>query len=223
MRFALMKYKCLVLDHDDTVMDSTEDLHYPAFLDALSQMRPGVTLSLQDYFLLNFKPGFLEYCQDVLNFTDEELERETGIWLSWVKRIVPRAYPGMARIIRRHVKEGGLICVVSHSVDKNILRDYRENGLPTPSLVYGWERPREERKPEAFPLLQIMEKLQLKPEEMIMIDDLKPGYDMAKKCRVDFAAAGWAYDVKEIRDYMKANCENYFQTPEELEKFLFEE
>ncbi len=27
-----LKYKCLVLDHDDTVMDSTRLIHHPAFL-----------------------------------------------------------------------------------------------------------------------------------------------------------------------------------------------
>ena len=26
-----LRYKCLVLDHDDTVMDSTRLIHHPAF------------------------------------------------------------------------------------------------------------------------------------------------------------------------------------------------
>ena len=37
-----MKYKCLILDHDDTVMDSTAHVHHPAFLVALAELRPGV-------------------------------------------------------------------------------------------------------------------------------------------------------------------------------------
>ena len=28
-----LRYKCLVLDHDDTVMDSTRLIHHPDFLD----------------------------------------------------------------------------------------------------------------------------------------------------------------------------------------------
>ena len=32
-----MKYKCLVLDHDDTVVDSTASIHYPAFLEAAEE------------------------------------------------------------------------------------------------------------------------------------------------------------------------------------------
>ena len=219
-----MRYRCLVLDHDDTVMDSTEALHYPAFLDALAKMRPGrENLTLEEYFLLNFRPGFLEYCRDELHFTEQEMEAEYEIWLSWVRRIVPRAYPGMKKIILRHVREGGIVCVVSHSVDVNIRRDYRENGLPEPTLVYGWERPPEERKPRPFPLLQIMEKLRLSPDEILVVDDLKPGYDMARACGVGFAAAGWAYDVQEIKAYMRRHCDWYFDTPEALEDFLFEE
>lgn len=219
----MRKYKCLILDHDDTVMDSTRDLHYPAFLDALNELRPGHTVTLQEYFLLNFDPGFLAYCTDVLHLNEEELKRETDIWMKWTKRVIPKAYPGMARIIHRHVQEGGRIAVVSHSMAENILRDYRANGLPEPEMVFGWERPAAERKPEAFPVLQILEKMRLAPGEVIMIDDLKPGHDMARKCGIDFAACGWAYDVPEIRTYMESQCENYFETPEELETFLFGE
>ena len=52
-----MRYKCLVLDHDDTVVNSTATIHYPAFLEALKLLRPGVTISLDDYFRENFDPG----------------------------------------------------------------------------------------------------------------------------------------------------------------------
>ena len=35
-----MKYKCLILDHDDTIVDSTRTVNFPAFLDSLSKLRP---------------------------------------------------------------------------------------------------------------------------------------------------------------------------------------
>ena len=35
-----LKYRCLVLDHDDTVMDSTRLIHHPAFLVYLREVRP---------------------------------------------------------------------------------------------------------------------------------------------------------------------------------------
>ena len=216
-----MRYRCLVLDHDDTVVDSTAKIHYPAFLDAMDQMRPGVWMSLEDYFRVNFDPGFLEYMTGCLHFTDEEMEREYAIWQSWVARIIPRAYPGMADIIRRQKAEGGLVCVVSHSMDFNIRRDYRANGLPEPDLVYGWEQPADQRKPSPYPLHEIRRILGLRPEDMLMVDDLKPGYDMAKAAGIDFAAACWAYDVPEIKAFMAKYSALHFDTPESLGAWLF--
>ena len=217
-----LKYRCLVLDHDDTVMDSTTHVHHPAFLVSLAELRPGVTISLEDYFRVNFHPGFIEYCRDVLHFTPEEFHREVEMWKEYVASHVPAVFPGMARIIRRQKEAGGLICVISHSFDFNIRRDYAANGLPEPDAVYGWELPHERRKPDPWALNQIMDRFGLCPEEILMVDDLKPGYDMAKAVKVPFAAACWAYDVPEIRAFMQQNCENAFTDPAALERFLFD-
>ena len=59
-------------------------------------------------------------------------------------------------------------------------------------------------------------------EEMLMVDDLSTGLEMARAAGIDFAAACWAYDVPEIRAYMHAHAERCFDTPAELERFLFE-
>jgi phosphoglycolate phosphatase/pyrophosphatase PpaX len=217
-----LKYKCLILDHDDTVMDSTAHVHYPAFLVSLAELRPGHTISLEDYFRVNFHPGFIEYCRDVLGFTEAEFDREVEMWKEYVTDHIPTAYPGMARIIRRQKALGGLVCVVSHSFDFNIRRDYAANELPEPDAIYGWELPPECRKPKPWAVEQILERFGLRPEEALVVDDLKPGYDMARAAGVPFAAACWAYDVPEIRRFMEANCALSFTDPAALERFLFE-
>ena len=89
-----------------------------------------------------------------------------------------------------------------------------------PDVIYGWEQPESERKPAPTPLLRIMADYGLKPEELLVIDDLKPGYDMARAVGADFAAVGWANDIPEIERFMRANCENYFKTVDELDAFL---
>ena len=109
---------------------------------------------------------------------------------------------------------------MSHSFDNNIRRDYAENSLPQPDAVYGWEQPPERRKPQPWPLEDIMRRFSLAPGDLLMIDDLKPGYDMAKSCGVDFAAAGWAYEVPRIEDFMRKNSDFYFKTVQELADFL---
>lgn len=60
---------------------------------------------------------------------------------------MPKAYPGIREILERHRAAGGIIAVVSHSMRENIERDYRENDLPMPGVIFGWEQPPEQRKP----------------------------------------------------------------------------
>ena len=62
----------------------------------------------------------------------------------------------------------------------------------------------------------------IKPDEVLVVDDLKPGYDMARGAGVRFAAAGWAYDVPEIEDFMRKNCDYYLESVEELKALLDE-
>lgn len=216
-----MKYKCLVFDHDDTTVNSTATVHYPCFQQYLDDFFPGEKLSLSDYFIKNFTPGFEEMCREDYGMTDEQLAEETVYWNDYVQTHIPVAYPGIREIMNRQKQEGGLLCVVSHSFSKNILRDFRVNSLPEPDLVFGWELPREKRKPDPFALQEILNHYGLKPSEVLVIDDLKPGYDMAAALGVDFAGAGWAYEVPFIENFMRENCDNYFKTVEELQDFLW--
>lgn len=215
-----MKYKCLIFDHDDTTVNSTATIHYPCFQKFLDEYYPGRTLTLEDYFIKNFTPGFLEMCRDEYSMTDEDLRVETEYWNDYVQSHIPTAYPGIGDIMCRHKAEGGIVCVVSHSFAHNIRRDFAANSLPEPDRIYGWELPNEKRKPSPWALEQIMEDYDIRAGEMLVIDDLKPGYDMAKSCGADFAGAGWAYDIPFIEDFMRENCENYFKTVEELKSFL---
>ena len=66
-----------------------------------------------------------------------------------------------------------------------------------------------------------MKRYDLAPSDILVVDDLKPGFEMARGAGVDFAAAGWAYDIPEIENYMRKNCDYYLKTVEELRKILF--
>ena len=58
--------------------------------------------------------------------------------------------------------------------------------------------------------------------EMVIVDDLKPGYDMARAYHVPFVGAGWSNNIPEIRNFMKKNSDFYFTKVEELYPFLFD-
>ena len=218
-----MKYRCLVFDHDDTTVNSTATIHHPCFEQFLKDYYPDRSCTLEDYFLKNFSPGFIPMCMEEYGMDDETLAMEARYWQEYVRDRIPQAYPGIREIMLQHKRNGGLIAVISHSYRHNILRDYEANGLPQPDLIFGWEMPPEQRKPAAWPLMEVLRRFDLRPEEVLMIDDLKPGYDMASACGVPFAAVGWANDIAPIEAFMRENCSLYFKQVSELAAFLQQE
>ncbi len=217
----MLKYPCLVMDHDDTAVRSEETVNYPEFLNTLHALRPGVEMSRADFTKWCFERGYAAMVKEHLHFTEEESQIAFRNWKSYVMTHTPPAYDGIREVLQKHKSLGGTICVVSHSADCNILRDYRTHFGLEPDMIYGWELGEELRKPNPYPLLDIMEKTGYAPEQLLMVDDLKPGYDMAKSCGVPFACAGWSHYLPEIEDYMKNNCDHYFTTVREFSDFLF--
>ena len=55
---------------------------------------------------------------------------------------------------------------------------------------------------------------------MLVVDDLKPGFEMARLAGVDFAAAGWANDIPSIESFMRAHSDYYFKTVDAFSAFL---
>jgi phosphoglycolate phosphatase/pyrophosphatase PpaX len=132
-----------------------------------------------------------------------------------------KAYAGIRKIIQRQKDEGGIVCVVSHSYDFNIKKDYEANSLPMPDMIFGWECPPEQRKPNTYALHMIADRYGLAPSEMVVVDDSKPGYDMAREFGADFIGAGWSTDIPEIREFMKKNSDVYLTRVDELMEYLF--
>ena len=216
------RVSCLILDHDDTTVNSTATVHYPAFVEYMKLHFPKIHLTLEEYFRANFDPGVVALFTEICGMTEEQMHDEERFWDAYVAQHVPRAYPGIREILTEQKRRGGKIAVISHSYTQHILRDYRENGLPEPDLVFGWESPPEQRKPNPWPVRQILKRFSLAPEEVLIVDDLKPGYDMALASGVPFAAAGWANDIPEIESFMRQHCDRYFKTVEELRAYLFD-
>lgn len=220
----MLKYPCLVLDHDDTVVQSEKTIGYPFFCYILNEYRPGETISLSDYVLDCHNYGFAEMCRRRWQFTEEEQADEYRRWMRYVRTNIPDAFPGIGDVIRRQKAEGGLVCVVSHYSIENITRDYDVHFGVQPDAIYGWDLPEEKRKPNSWPLEDIMCRYQLKPEELLVVDDMKLAWMMAQPLGVEIAFAAWGkIDFPELTEEMKAICSYSFDSPKELEAFLFED
>ena len=69
----MLKYPCLVLDHDDTVVQSEATVNFPFFVYILDQYRPGTTITLDEYVHGCCEFGFADMCRKWYNFSDQEL------------------------------------------------------------------------------------------------------------------------------------------------------
>ena len=219
----MLKYRCLVLDHDDTVVQSMKTMSYPFWCMELEIFRPGQAMTFEEYVLECHHRGFAGLCQDCFHFTDAELKKEHAMWMEYVMTHTPDPYPGIAEIIHRQKAESGLVCVVSHSHADNILRDYRTHFGMEPDAVYGWELPPQQRKPNAYPLLDIMERFGLKRSEILVVDDMKLACQMAEPLGIKVAYSGWnGLGIPEIEAEMNAICKYSFDSTEKLYNFLFD-
>lgn len=219
-----LRYRCLILDHDDTVVKSTPDIHYPSFIEALKVLRPDTKpLSLEEFVTYCFNPGFSELCKSILKFSIDEQEFQYKTWKSYTNAKIPDFYPGMKQLIIEYKKLGGIISVVSHSESEQIGRDYMYNCQLTPDLIFGWELGEDKRKPNPYPIIETMKKFDLNSDDILVVDDLKPGLDMARSYNIAFAGAGWSHIVPEIKNYMEANSDYYFTTVDSFKEFLFSE
>ncbi len=219
----MLKYPCLVLDHDDTVVQSESTINYPYFCYILDQFRPGATITLEEYIQGCFHPGFAGMCREKFHFTEQELIDEYTGWKEFIRTHIPAPFPGIERIIRRQKESGGLICVVSHSSAETITRDYQAHFGMVPDDIFGWDLPEHQRKPSTYPLETIMKKYGLKPEQLLVVDDLKPAWEMAQGAGVPIAFSGWSkLEVPQIVNEMTKLCDYAFSSTEELEKFLFD-
>ncbi len=167
----------------------------------------------------NFNPGITEFLVGELRFTQAELEEEYRIWRKYTETASPRFFPGFIEALRQYRLKGGKITVVSHSESEIIQTHYGDQNL-SPDLVFGWTYDESKRKPNPWPVLKIMETLQLEPRDLLAVDDLKPGVVMAQKAGISVAAVGWSHNIEVIERYMRRRCQAFFESVDEFRRYI---
>lgn len=221
LRVKSMRYQCLILDHDDTAVDSTGYIHYPSFVQALKELRPNEpVLTLEQFVDYCFNPGFTALCQDIEQFSQSEMQRQQTIWRQYNQALTAQFFSGFPQLVRAFKQRGGKVTVISQSDASKIESDYLTTCHFKPDIVYGWDAGPGKRKPATYPVKQILQRLQLAPEAALVVDDLRPGLEMAAKCGVPFAAAGWAPKTPRIKAWMQSHADMYFSQVDQLAAFL---
>ena len=201
-----MAYKCILIDHDDTVSPTSEKHHYPSFKRSLKVLRPDLEISFDEYINYSFEPGFENFLKEILQLNEEEISYMYTNWKIDTAEKIGIFYEEIKKFLLEFSDNGGIIGVVTHSDRRRIEIDYKYNLGFIPKDIYSWELGNDKRKPNPFPVFDIKEKYGLSNEEILVIDDLKPGFIMAKEAGVDFLWAGWAYNKPQFNEYMCMNA-----------------
>lgn len=216
-----LRYRCILIDHDDTAVDSTTAIHYPAHLESLRVLRPGRTPPTSDEWILRNFHGIMEYLVDDLGLTEAEMAQELAIWRSYSTSRIPPFFPGFLALLSDYHAAGGRMAVISHSEADVIASHYRAQRPPVePDLIFGWDNDARRRKPSPWPVREALRAFGCSALEALVVDDLKPGILMARDAGVAFAAAGWSHRIPEIESYMRANSTLYCASIDELRAIL---
>ncbi|MBB6481447.1 HAD family hydrolase [Spirochaeta isovalerica] len=220
-----MKYRCLIIDHDDTTVDSTPSIHYLAHQEQMKRIgRESETSTLEEWFRVNFDPGFSVYIDSVLKLSEDEKKICYDIWREFTTVLTPPFFEGMLGLLRDFREKGGIIAVVSHS-EPDIIRSHYENQEEIPGFlpdrIIGWTGEPEKQKPYPWPVEDIMREFNLSRDEILVVDDLKPGITMALKAGVDSAGVGWSHNLPVIREAISKDSTYYLNSIEELRDLVF--
>lgn len=217
-----LRYKCLILDHDDTITNSAVETNYPNMLDSLAILRPGEEkkLTLEEFLLGTFH-GYQTWVQQRYGYTAAELEWQYPFWKEAVMKKRPSFVAGMADFLARFRRAGGVICVATHSYRVMIETDFRKNCGFLPDYLNCWDDPVEHRKPFVFPVEEAMRRFGVEKRDILVVDDMLPGCQMANAAGVDFAAAFWCHNLAPLREYMNTHAQYQLKTVAQLEALVF--
>ena len=218
----MLKYKCLAIDHDDTVVQSEATINYPCFQRYLEIYHPGIKYSLEEYVHDCSQMSFVDMCRTRFSMSEEELQQEYLFWKEYMKTHIPETFPGLKQLLEDYRQAGGKICVVSMSTQDNILRDYQAHFGFEPDMIFSCDLPEHLRKPSTYPLEQIQSAYGIAVDDILVVDDMKFAVPMARKAGCPIAFAGWSRkDFSKICQEMEQACDYHFYSIEDFKKFLF--
>lgn len=191
--------KVLFIDHDDTVVDSQVSVHYPAFVSAITKLRPNQPpLALKEYVKLNATLGFETMLRTIYQFNDEEIRIEAAIWKSFSKDLIPPVFFGLAPILEEFVAQNNKLVVYSANTKANIIRDYQYHFSFMPHSIIAFDDTIHTPKPARVPLLKWMHQHQILPNQCLILDDSIMMQTTAKRTNIMFLAANYALAAKPL-------------------------
>ena len=215
-----LRYRCLVVDHDDTSVMSTPSLHYPAHVEALS-VSCGRARAHRSGGMAReeFRSGFYPLPYGELGHEEAEVRQSDLIWRELTAaRACQRSFRASSNIRRVEAARRTLVVDLPfRGLDDRARLSGRRSSLadgeavvPDSSSAGTTTR---EAQARSYPLLETMRSFGY-AKERYSCSTTKPGADMAAAAGVDFAAAGWGHAIEEIKRGMRGLGKYYFEKVE---------
>ena len=217
-----LKYPCLILDHDNTVVRTSPDIQYPAFLHSLKCAGLDFSLSEREFLLIEYE-GLPSFIREHFHLTPKMFQKIDDGWFDYMSRHTAKIYDGMAEVLQRHRAAGGIITVVTHSPSSNVLRDYKAADLAPPDIIIDASQVPYHNKPRPWPVETICLQLQLQHADCLVVDDKPCGLDMALRSHASCVVAGWGHTLPETRARIQQfyPYEPFLAHPSDLISYLF--
>jgi phosphoglycolate phosphatase-like HAD superfamily hydrolase len=143
-----LRKKCLILDHDDTIINSQESIHYPLFVEVLKILRPNITpVDFEKFIELSNEVGFVKMCRMLYHYNAEEIQFEYEHWKKHSSLIEAPTFDGIKEFLTAFEKAGGVIIVYTMNSKQNVEQDYERLFNMIPKSIISHDQYHVLRKP----------------------------------------------------------------------------
>lgn len=151
-------------------------------------------------------------------------EEKKRLWKELYAKIPEcKKYDGMDKVLKELEARGVMICVVSGSAKQKIDRIIKYFNLPIPKELrfgrYALGRWQPKLKPDPQPFLNAIEKMGVKPGEVIALGNQDIDIQGANRAGIKSAACTWG--AEHITSLLTSHPDYIFERPEDLLKKLF--
>ena len=148
------------------------------------------------------------------------MEIEYRIWKSHTQNNQANPFDGWKELLTQYKALGGKIVVVSYSESSEIKRDYLDHFGIIPDLIFAHDHGKDKLKPNPYPIYQTIKEFNISENDILVIDDMPVGYQMATNANVDFIWAQWAYFDERLNDYIQKTSNKSLETVRELYEII---
>lgn len=183
----MKKYKAIIYDIDGTLLDTLKMNMYP--LMKIIKEETGEDWTFEQVLKFAAYPGMK--VMEELGVKDQE--KTYARWVQYVNDYEDKAtlYKGFEEVLETFKNKKIKQAIVSSKVREQYEIDIVSKGIDQYMEAVILEDDTTFHKPHPEPLLKCIEKLNLKPEEVIYIGDAHSDYEASKNAHIDFGLAKW--------------------------------